>query len=443
MKLYSANWVLPISESPIRNGAIVVKDDLIVDVETEPDLSAKYQGIEKRSFGDAAILPGLVNTHTHLELTLLRGRLEGLSFRDWLLGIVHLRQAFSANDLLVSAKLGAIEAIRSGITTLADTCDSGIALHALNESGQRGIVFQEVFGVDPNAADTSLRDLEDRVKILKRHAVPNVKVGISPHSTYTVSPKLFPMVMEFGRSNDLPVAIHTAESIDETQFVQSNEGVFAENYRRRNIKWEARNVSVIEYLSDLGVLESSPLLIHCVQVNDEDIALVTGSKSKIAHCPKSNAKFGHGIAPLKSFLSAGISVGLGTDSVVSNNLCDLIDEARTACMFARAQSGDGMRPTASEMLRMATLGGAEALGMASIIGSLEHGKRADFCVVDLSAIGMIPVYDPETAIIFSASGQNVVTTVVAGRILFDGGEVKTVDEKAIRAECISSAARLG
>jgi cytosine/adenosine deaminase-related metal-dependent hydrolase len=441
LSLYTANWILPVSAPPISDGALIVEDELIVDVGPRTEIIAKYAGriSEARHFEYSAILPGFVNTHTHFELTLLRGSLEGLGFREWLLGIIRLKEMLTLDDLLISAKLGAIEAIRAGITTIADACESGIVVDALNESGQRGIVYQEVFGVDPVAAEDSLKGLGEKIVVLQERAGSKITVGVSPHSPYTVSPKLFSLVTEYAMANELPMAIHAAESIAEDSFVRINEGEFAESYARRGIEWQGKCVSTIEYLRDLGVLKASPLLIHCVQTTADDLEFIRESKSKIAHCPKSNAKFGHGIAPLPEMISAGIQVGLGTDSVVSNNVCDLIDEARTACLMARAVTRDGSHPSAKDMIRIATLGGAEAVGMQGSIGSLESGKQADFCVLNLNQIGAIPVSDPETAIMFSASASNVSATAVAGRFLFEAGQVDTLDETEIRRSYLALA----
>ncbi|HZS47951.1 MAG TPA: amidohydrolase family protein [Blastocatellia bacterium] len=442
--IYTADWVLPISRQPIHDGAVAVRDDVIVDVGDRDEITSNHEGeiAEKRDFGHCVILPGLINTHTHLELTALRGRLEGLEFRQWLLGIMQLRQALTPDDLLASARLGAIEAIKAGITTVADTCESGVVVDALNESGQRGIVFQEVFGVDPVIAEQNLKAASERIGELKKLASQNVKVGVSPHSPYTVSPNLFKLVTDYASRQNLPMAIHAAESAAETQFIFANEGVFAENYRSRGVYWEARGVSPIEYLADLGVLECSPLLIHCVQTDGRDLELVARSRSPIAHCPKSNAKFGHGIAPLQQFISAGIKVGLGSDSVVSNNVCDLIDEARTACLFARAKGQSGIEPTASDMVRMMTLGGAEALGMEASIGSLDQGKQADLCVINLEAASTIPVADPETAIVFSTCARDVTATMVGGKFLYDNEEVKTIDEPHTRKQIYDVATKI-
>jgi 5-methylthioadenosine/S-adenosylhomocysteine deaminase len=346
------------------------------------------------------------------------------------------------DDLLVSARLGAVEALRAGITTLGDTADSAVVADVLGESGQRGVVFQEVFGVAPAAAEQSLAGLQAKVAALRARAGALVRVGVSPHAPYTVSPRLFSLVAEYARAEALPVAIHTAESRAEDQFVRLGAGPFAESYRARGVAWQPAGTSVVRYLSDLGVLAAAPLLIHSVQLDADDIELIAASKSKVAHCPKSNAKFGHGIAPLRLLLAGGVAVGLGTDSVASNNACDLIEEARAACLLARAAAGEAQAPTAAAMIELATLGGARALGLDQLIGSLEPGKQADLCAVDLAGAALIPAADPATALVFSANARDVRCTVVAGRVLYDAGAVKTIDEAETVRAALRAAARI-
>ena len=219
-------------------------------------------------------------------------------------------------------------------------------------------------------------------------------------------------------------------------------GEFAEGLRRRGIDWQAPGVSTVKYFERLGVLEAAPLLVHCVRVDDEEIALLARRRARVAHCPKSNAKLGHGIAPLMAMLDAGVSVGLGTDSVASNNRCDLIGEARFGALAHRAAAKSYQRPSADELLRLATIGGARALGLDDQIGSLEAGKQADLIAIDLTATHSTPVHGPAAAIVFAATASDVRHTVVAGRVLFDGREVRTLDEAALQARVNQALTRM-
>jgi cytosine/adenosine deaminase-related metal-dependent hydrolase len=244
------------------------------------------------------------------------------------------------------------------------------------------------------------------------------------------------LITDFAVAERLPLMMHAAESRAEEQFVREALGPFAERHATRGIEWRARGVSTIQYLKEVGVLRARPLLAHCIRVDEADIETIKETGAAIAHCPKSNAKLGHGHAPFAAFVARGLTVGLGSDSVASNNTCDMLEEARFAALMSRAaagQSGSEPMTDCDDVLFAATLGGARALGLEDQTGALAEGLQADLAVVSLDGVHQLPVHDPARTLIFASSGRDVLLTVVAGREVFRDGRVQTVDEDRLRA----------
>ena len=413
---YHARWVLPITQPPIENGTVVENGGSITYVGPR---DAAPPGPD-RELGDAIVLPGLINTHTHLELTAMRGFLEDLCFSDW---IDKLRQSrnevFDAEMLLDGARFGIVEGLEAGITTYADTCSSGVALQAMTELGVRGVMYQEVFAPDPSQARIAMRELEDRIHQLERQQTDLVTLGISPHAPYTVSDELYDAAAGFANGRGLPLAMHIAESEAEQDIVTKASGDFADRWRRRGIEVAKRARSPIELLEKHGALERGPLLIHCVRVDDGDIEIIARHRCGVAHCPASNAKFGHGIAPLLPLLAAGVRVGIGSDSVASNNRMDLLDEARLAVLVHRAATRKHDAFGAHQALELATIGGARALRIDDRVGSLEVGKDADLSAFRIDIPRTTPVGDPYSTAIFALPGRSAELVAVRGKVLLD------------------------
>lgn len=437
LRILTARWVIPVTSPVIEYGAVAIEGGLIRATGPRDEVIDRYPAAEVADLGGAAILPGLVNVHSHLELTILRGQIEEPRFQPWILKLVTIKaERLTETDLLNSARLGCLEAIQSGITTLADTADSPATLDALLESGLRGVIFQECFGPDPAQAEGSIEQLRrkldhHRERLAKASGEALIRLGISPHAPYSVSARLYRLATAFAVENRLDMALHAAESRDEARLLLDGSGDFGDSLRRRAIPFDPPGSSMVSYLHQLGLLETAPLLIHGVTITGEDLPLLAATGTRLAHCPKSNAKFGHGVADLFAWEKSGLAVGLGTDSVVSNNSLDLLGEARFCALLHRAHRRDPYWPTAERMLRLLTIDGAHALGLDSTIGSIEPGKRADLIAIDLARPQSQPVHDPVTSIIFSASARDVVLTIVDGRTLFDGREVTTIDQQKL------------
>ncbi len=438
MRLLSAKYVLPISAPPIEGGAVAFAGEIIAAVGTKDELVARYPQAVVEDFGESVIMPGLVNVHSHLELTGMRGFADehDHDFRSWLFKITAARgERLDESEIRLSALAGAIEGALAGVTCFGDIGRLGSAgVEAMKTVGLRGIVFQETeFCPDDRTAADDFAKLIDRFETLRGDASKRVRIGLSPHAPYTVSARLFELIVEHAVRDQVPISIHASESLMEEDLMLHGSGFFAGIYEKFGFEFRSPGISTIEYLERLGVLAAKPLLAHCVRVSDKEIELIAASDARVAHCPKSNAKFGHGSAPFGRFIERGVKVGLGSDSMASNNTCDLFEEARFAALFAR-NSGSGSRfIQPHELIETATLGGARALGLESEIGSLEPGKQADCIVVGLDRVAQQPVHDVHSALVFASGASDVRLTVVAGEEVARDGATMAVDTGEVRS----------
>ena len=424
-RILRARWVLPIASAPIESGEVVVEGDRIAAV--RQNTGAETALVE--DFGDAILMPGLVNVHTHLDYTLMRGLLEDIPFFPWVRELNARKAVLTQEDWIASATWGAAEAVAGGVTTIGDCTDSGAALLGAKRLGLSGIIFQEVFGID--ARQTVVEIIEELQAKLARHrtevAGTLLSVGISPHAPYTVRGELMWALGRYAEANGLSVCIHAAESTAEATLFRSGTGLIAVMFQRRQIAWDPPGSSVVAYLEEQGALSSRTLLVHGVQVSAEDRIRMRRTGAAWAHCPKSNGKLGNGVAPLEILFdlpsptedAGGVRVGLGSDSVASNNTMDLFEEMRFAVLMQRGARRQIEVLTAQRAVEMATRGGAEALGMAEEIGTLETGKRADLCVVGLDGLHNVPAYDPYNALVYAARASDVLFTMIGGEIRYD------------------------
>ena len=390
-----AQFVHPVTAPPISDGAVLVDDRGTIAAVGPNAVVPTPPGARALEFPHARLLPGLVNTHTHLELTHLTGKNTEREFAGWIRGLRALKDATSPDEFSRSAEQGVRDAWAAGVTCVADTGSTGAPLEALARLGGRGIYYQEVFGPDPAKCAASMEELRRALDRLSPFASSLLSLGVSPHAPYTVSEPLYRAVAELARSEGWPVAMHLAESPAETEFVREGSGPFADALRARGIAVAPRGCSPVEYLVQLGVVQpgTACLCIHCVQADQRDVELLRDAGASIAHCPRSNRAHGHGAAPLAAFRRAGLRVGLGTDSVVSVGDSSLLAEAAAAGLEGE------------DALRMLTIEGARALGLESEIGSLEVGKQADLAVFPSTALyRLLP---PVTALL----------TLVAGRVV--------------------------
>lgn len=401
-----ADWVVPIAAPPISDGAVVIGDDGRI-VAVGPDASVPHPpGVPTELFPGCALIPGLVNTHTHLELTGLGGTIASDDFVAWIARLRELKAARSAADSFAAACQGVRDCWAAGVTTVADTGDTGAVIRALHDLGGAGICYQEVFGPDPGQVLESMAFLRDRVAALGPFVGPRIRLGVSPHAPYSASAPLYREVAEFARAAGLPIAVHLAESVAESDLVVHGTGAFAALWARRKIAVPAPARTAVEYLDRSGVLGADTLAIHLVWADAADIATLAARDTAVAHCPLSNRNHRHGEAPLAAMLAAGLRVGVGTDSVASVGRLDLLAEARAARILGALD--------AEAALALCTTAAAAALGLAGEVGSLRRGGWGDVVAVRLR--------DPFPGDLFEAvlaSGPaDVVATWVGGREVF-------------------------
>jgi 5-methylthioadenosine/S-adenosylhomocysteine deaminase len=442
--LLTARYVLPVTAPYIEDGAVLVRDDGIVEVGRVDDLTARYPEEEVRDFGLAALLPGFVDLHTHLEYSIFRGLVDDLPYSEWKVSLLEKERRLTDEDWSTSATLGVLEAIQSGITTVADITSRGCSVEAVCEAGMRAVVYREVATMDRKLVSAAIADaIADMADWRTRADGHPVAIGIAPHAPYSCHPQVYRAVGELARHEGLPVATHLAGSQDEYDFVKWGKSAMAIDVQDAGdwdeSPWMPTGVSPVRYLMQYGIFDVPNFLaIHCVHVDDSDIDVLRSYDAAIAYCPRCNAKLGMGIAPLKRYMDRGVRIGIGTDSPAAANTVDMFDEMRIGLLLQRAASLDVASFTAARMIRMATIWGARALRMEDRIGSLEAGKQADVVAVDLSLSHQIPTQDPAGAIVHTANQENVMMTMVDGRVIYDRGEATLID----RSEIIERAVKM-
>jgi len=408
----------------IRQGVIAVKDGVIMYV---------GKGVEAPEFeadefinGDGRIaMPGLVNCHTHAAMALFRGIAEDMKLSEWLKEkIWPLEAKLRSDDVYYGALLSCIEMIKSGTTCFSDMYFyEDMVAKAAAETGLRCILSSGIIDAGHKMLGRVL--LREAVKVAKRYHGSlggRITVMLGPHAVYSCSPNLLKKVGEEAEKLGIGVHIHLAES-------ESDYNSIKETYGK----------SEVEILYEAGLLRPSLLAAHCIHLSDEDITLMAKQNVKVAYNPISNMKLASGIPRIRDLLNAGIVVGLGTDGPASNNSLDMFDTMKTAALLQKVRYMDPRVLPARKVVEMATIDGARAVGLGSVIGSLEVGKRADIILIDVNKPHLKPLHDIYAALVYSARGSDVNTTIVDGRIIMDERNIKTVNEYEVMEKAEAAA----
>lgn len=420
--LIDAGWVIPVEPRHVLpRHSIAIDNGTIHAVLPTGEAHARFSAKQHVRLENHALIPGLVNLHTHAAMTLMRGLADDLPLMEWLNQHIWPAEAKHVSPQFVydGTELACAEMLRGGITCFNDMYFfPEAAAKAALAAGMRaaiGIIvieFPSSYAGDPE--DYLNKGLATRDELRSQ---PLLSFCMAPHAPYTVSDKTFEKLLTYAQQLDLPIHIHMQETEDEIQ--QS-----LTQYKMRPL----------ERLHKLGLLGPNFIAVHAVHLTPLEIALLANEACSVAHCPSSNLKLASGIAPVAALLDHGINVGLGSDGAASNNRLDLFEEMRLAAMLAKAAAKQADALPAYQALQMATLNGAKALGLDGKIGSLAPGKAADITAVDYSALELSPCFDPVSHLVYAAGREQVSHVWVNGKLLLDNRQLTTLNTKELAAK---------
>ena len=398
-----------------KRQSVLIKDDLISEIADEIDESNADKIIDASG---KILLPGFVNTHTHLSMTLFRGLADDLSLDSWLNDHIWPMEANLNGDYCyIGALLGAVELIKSGTTTFSDMYFymEDVA-RAVDEAGIRAVLSYGM--IDFGDAEKREAEIKENLQLFENcdgMADGRIKVFFGPHSPYTASEELLIKVRELADKYNMGIHIHVSETQKEIDDVSQEKGL-----------------RPFEYLDKIGFLGPDVVAAHCVWLSDEEIEIIKKNGVKVSHNPCSNMKLASGISPVSKLIENDICVSIGTDGASSNNNLDLIEELKTASLLQKVSTLDPNVLNSHEALAMGTIKGAEALGLSDEIGSIEVGKKADIILIDTNSANMVPDSSTLTSnIIYSSNGSNVDTTICNGKILMENKKLTVLDEQEI------------
>ncbi|MCX7640431.1 MAG: amidohydrolase [Pyrinomonadaceae bacterium] len=405
----------------IEDGAIAIKNGNIVAVGKSSKLRSLYKAKLTINASGRVVIPGLINTHTHIPMVLFRGIADDMDLQDWLTNYIFPAEAKNVNEDFVRAgtRLGLAELIKGGTTTYCDMYyfEDAIAEETA-KAGVRAILGETLIDFpapDNKTFEDALKYTENFIKKWKGHRL--ITPAIAPHAPYTVSKEHLLLARQLSDKFDVPLIIHLAEAETETEFTLKNFGL-----------------RPIEYLEKIGFFNKKTILAHVIQATAEEISLLKKYDVGIAHNPQSNMKLAAGIAPIPLMLKENLRVGLGTDGAASNNDLNLWEEMDTAAKIHKVFNKDPKAASAVQIFEMATIGGARALHLEKFIGSIEEGKRADIVLVNFNSLHQTPMYNLYSHLVYATKASDVDTVIIDGKIIMKNGRLLTLNENAIKRE---------
>lgn len=418
--LITGGTIVTMAGENIENGSVAIDNGVIVAVGKAADIDKQYTAKTVIRAGGHAVVPGFVNAHTHVPMTLFRGIADDRDLMDWLTNFIFPAEAKNVDREFVKwgTRLAAAEMIRSGTTTFADMYyyESDIARET-KAAGLRGVLGETLIDFpapDNKTWDAAIAYMRQYAKDWKGDRL--ITPALAPHAPYTVSADHLKQVRAIATELGLPILIHVSETKDEL----------------RQVAERANGMTPGAYLDSLNFLGDDVVAAHGVHLTADELKTFAARKTGVVHCPESNQMLASGVAPVVDMIKAGVEVGLGTDGPAgSNNNLDMVEEMASAARLQKVMRNDPKAISAREVLRLATIGSAQVLGLADKIGTIERGKRADIVLIDLQQPKVQPVYSVESAIVYAASGSSVVTTIVDGKILMRRGELLTINENEV------------
>jgi 5-methylthioadenosine/S-adenosylhomocysteine deaminase len=409
----------------IENGVVCIQNDKLVKIESLQSDSPVPEGETTIDARGGIIMPGLVNTHTHLPMSLFRGLADDLPLCAWL--NEHMFPAESkyitAKSVRIGTLLSCAEMLLSGTTTCCDGYfyEDQVAT-AVSETGIRAILAQGVIDFPAPGVPDPADNINCAAAFIQkcRNISPLITPSIFCHSPYTCSEATIKKAKDIAKAEAVLFQIHVAETKDEYIRIQTE-----------------HRTTPIAYLDRIGIIDKNTLLVHAIWLDDSDIDTIAARGANVSHNPESNMKLASGIAPVPSFLKAGVTVGLGTDGCASNNNLDMISEMDSAAKLHKVNALDPTLLDAATVLKMATIQGAKALGLDAVIGSLDIGKKADVIILDTRKPHLVPVYNPVSHIVYAARGSDVRDVIVNGRLLVKDRKLLTIDLENIMEKMIT------
>ena len=413
----------------IERGAIAIAGDRIAAVGTASEIASRFDAPQRIDVGGQIILPGLVNAHTHAPMVLFRGLADDLALMDWLTKYIFPAEArtVSPEFVRIGTSLAALEMIASGTTTFADMYyfEDDIA-EATKQAGLRAVLGQSVIKFPVSDAPTPEEALVRADGfITKWKADPLITPAVAPHAPYTLDAQTLRAARNLANRHGVPLLIHLAETRDEVGIIQA-----------------ANHMSPAMYLDSLGLWQGRSLAAHAVWLDDADMTMLAARGVGVAHNPESNMKLASGVAAVPRWIEHGMHAGLGTDGAASNNDLDMFEAMRVAALLQKVTAMDPRVLPARQALELATRRGAEALGLGDRIGSLEAGKQADLITVAVDGARQTPMFDPISHLVYVTRGDDVRTTIVAGRVLMRDRAVTSMNAAAVLRDARTMADRV-